>query len=148
MKLKIPSPGTPVGATEEAKPQNSDTMDFRAFPNCCLAALISFTRPLDACRLSLVSTDFKSAADSDIVWDKFLPADYRSLIRALPPTSSKKELFLSLCDHPVLIGDGKMVNMVAWNWKTSIYRSLNVSKGGKLAFCLHINWFDNYKRTI
>ncbi|GLT95490.1 hypothetical protein SLE2022_131700 [Rubroshorea leprosula] len=83
-------------------------MDFRAFPNCCLAAIISFTSPLDACRLSLVSTDFKSAADSDIVWDKFLPADYRSLIPALPPTTSKKELFLSLCDNPVLIEDGKM----------------------------------------
>ncbi|GLT87662.1 hypothetical protein SLE2022_057320 [Rubroshorea leprosula] len=61
------------------------TLDFRALPADCFAAIISLTSPLDACRLSLVSPFFNSVASSDAVWD----------------------LYLNLCDHPVLIEDGK-----------------------------------------
>ncbi|KAJ0014651.1 hypothetical protein Pint_21393 [Pistacia integerrima] len=86
----------------------------------CIAAVISCTTPHDACRLSLVSSIFKSAAESDAVWERFLPPEYQSIISMsspCPPSSSspssllclpsKKELFLSLCDHPILIDDGK-----------------------------------------
>ncbi|GKV39935.1 hypothetical protein SLEP1_g47629 [Rubroshorea leprosula] len=82
-------------------------LDFRTLPADCLAVIISLTSPLDACRLSLVSPFFNSVASSDAVWVKFLPTDYQNLVPALPSVSSLKNLYLSLCDHPVLSEDGK-----------------------------------------
>ncbi|GKV46128.1 hypothetical protein SLEP1_g53135 [Rubroshorea leprosula] len=86
-------------------------LDFRALPTGCLADIISLTSPLDACRLSLVSPFFYSFASSDDVWAKFLPADYQNLVPASRFVSPLKGLYLSLCDHPVLIDDGKKVNL-------------------------------------
>ncbi|GKV39920.1 hypothetical protein SLE2022_057130 [Rubroshorea leprosula] len=48
-----------------------ETLDFRALPADCFAAIISLTSPLDACRWSLVSPFFNSVASSDAVWVKF-----------------------------------------------------------------------------
>ncbi|KAK3229628.1 hypothetical protein Dsin_001509 [Dipteronia sinensis] len=89
-------------------------------PEGCIATVISFASPRDACRFSCVNSVFKSAAESDAVWDRFLPPDYRSLIfdsdfcsSASSPSlgcPSKKDLFLSLCHTPILIEEGKMVN--------------------------------------
>ncbi|KAL8553781.1 hypothetical protein ACS0TY_002171 [Phlomoides rotata] len=71
------------------------------------------TSPKDACRLSLVASTFRSASQSDAVWSRFLPSDYRSIIfRAADGDSllskfhSKKDLYLHLCDHPILIDEG------------------------------------------
>ena len=85
-----------------------------ALPEGCIANVISFTTPSDACRLACVSTTFRSAADSDVVWDRFLPSDYLSAISdsASSPTSSllsKKELYLRACHNPLLINEGKLV---------------------------------------
>ncbi|GLT28435.1 hypothetical protein SLA2020_033700 [Shorea laevis] len=90
---------------------DTEMLDFRGLPAGCLARIISLTSPLDACRLSLVSPFFNSVASSDAVWVKFLPADYQNLVPASPSVSSLKNLYLSLCDHPVLIEDGKKVNI-------------------------------------
>ncbi|GLT87696.1 hypothetical protein SLE2022_057620 [Rubroshorea leprosula] len=81
--------------------------NFEDLPNDCLALIISLTSPLDACRSSLVSKAFNSAAGSDALWVKFLPADYQNLVPASHSFSSLRSLYLSLCDHPVLIEDGK-----------------------------------------
>ncbi|XP_044481128.1 F-box protein SKIP3-like [Mangifera indica] len=104
-------------------------------PEGCIADIISRTTPRDACRLALVSKIFRSAAKSDVVWERFLPPDYQTIIsksspwppyplHCLPSTSSlldlacmfpllslpsKKSLFLSLCDQPIFIDDGKNV---------------------------------------
>ncbi|KAH7571407.1 hypothetical protein ACOSQ2_014140 [Xanthoceras sorbifolium] len=82
-------------------------------PEVCLATVISFTSPRDACRLSCVNSLFKLATESDAVWDRFLPADYRSLISnsnfcSSSSSMSKKELYLGLCHNPILIDEGKM----------------------------------------
>ncbi|GLT87651.1 hypothetical protein SLE2022_057720 [Rubroshorea leprosula] len=90
---------------------DTELLDFRALTADCLAVIISLTSPLDACRLSLVSPFFNSVASSDAVWVKFLPTDYQNLVPALPSVSSLKDLYLSLCDHPVLIEDGKKGNL-------------------------------------
>ncbi|GLT68681.1 hypothetical protein SLA2020_408900 [Shorea laevis] len=77
-------------------------------PEDCLSEILSLTSPEDAFRSSLVSTSFRSATESDLVWERFLPSDYREIIsRLINPLkfSSKKELFLSLC-CPVLIDAG------------------------------------------
>ncbi|KAH9670764.1 F-box protein [Citrus sinensis] len=83
-------------------------------PEGCIANAISFTTPRDACRLSSVSTIFKSAAESDAVWESFLPPDYSTLLSSSSSSSSsslrsssKKELYFSLCHNPILIDEGK-----------------------------------------
>ncbi|XP_042988783.1 F-box protein At2g02240-like [Carya illinoinensis] len=85
-------------------------------PEECIAKIISKTSPSDACRLSLVSTAFSSAAASNLVWEGFLPPDYQHIISesvssASSQTSplnmlSKKDLYFSLCHNPILIGNG------------------------------------------
>nr|CAD1830905.1 unnamed protein product [Ananas comosus var. bracteatus] len=74
----------------------------------CIAHVISLTSPRDACRLSVVSAAFRSAAASDAVWQRFLPPDFPSILsRAAAAVdlgcSSKKDLFFRLCHHPLLL---------------------------------------------
>ncbi|GMN19159.1 hypothetical protein TIFTF001_050911 [Ficus carica] len=84
-------------------------------PEECVSHIISFTSPRDACRSSLVSPLFRSASDSDVVWEKFLPSDYRDLIsqsvqipEATLNSMPKKTLYFHLCSNPILIGNGNM----------------------------------------
>ncbi|KAL5836868.1 hypothetical protein ACOSQ3_014037 [Xanthoceras sorbifolium] len=88
---------------------------MQALPEGCIAAAISFTSPRDACRLACVSTTFRSAAESDAVWDRFLPPEYLSAIcdsgsgaSSSPTMSSKKKFYLRACHNPVLINEGKL----------------------------------------
>ncbi|XP_057982262.1 uncharacterized protein LOC131167477 [Malania oleifera] len=91
----------------------SEGLDWLSLPEGCIGNIISLTSPRDACRLSVVSSAFRSAADSDAVWERFLPSDYPAIIsRSCSPSSplgdisSKKELYFRLCDSPLLIDDG------------------------------------------
>ncbi|MCD7446004.1 hypothetical protein HAX54_024708 [Datura stramonium] len=84
---------------------------FRLLPEGCVSDILSFTSPKDAAISSAVSRGFNSAAESDVIWEKFLPDDYKNIIsRYASPwvCSSKKELYFSLCDSPVLIDGGKL----------------------------------------
>ncbi|KAL5702485.1 hypothetical protein ACHQM5_027698 [Ranunculus cassubicifolius] len=93
--------------------QRQENITISDLPEGCITNIISFTSPRDACSSSLVSSTFKSAADSDVVWDKFLPSDYRDILsRSVSPLRlndfpSKKQLYFRLSDHPVLIDGGK-----------------------------------------
>ncbi|KAJ4955796.1 hypothetical protein NE237_012579 [Protea cynaroides] len=74
----------------------------------CIVDILSRTSPRDACRLSVVSSIFRSAADSDSVWERFLPSDMQLILSSsvspsLPNFSSKKQQFLYLCGNPLLI---------------------------------------------
>ena len=85
-------------------------------PEDCLSTILSFTSPEDAFRSSLVSATFRSAIDSDTVWERFLPPDYPEIVlSSVTPLkfSSKKELFQCLCD-PVLIDGGNKVSFVVF----------------------------------
>nr|XP_011457321.1 PREDICTED: F-box protein PP2-B11-like [Fragaria vesca subsp. vesca] len=88
-----------------------EVLDLQALPEGCIANIISFTTPRDACRLSSVSKIFRSAAECDTVWDKFLPTDIRTIISCSVSSSSvswiksKKELYLRLCDNPISTGN-------------------------------------------
>lgn len=82
---------------------------FDLLPEDCISNVISFTSPRDACVAACVSKTFESAVNSDSVWEKFLPLDYASLIPQSRVFSSKKELYIFLCDDPRLIEDGKKV---------------------------------------
>ena len=101
----------PAVKTQPEK-QAAVIMDLEALPEGCIANVIGLTTPRDACRLSLISTTFKSAADSDAVWDKFLPPDTNEILsksRFQTRSKSKKELYLTLSHNPILINDGNMV---------------------------------------
>ncbi|RZC63515.1 hypothetical protein C5167_025262 [Papaver somniferum] len=84
-------------AEKEELVAKADINNLERLPEGCISDILSLTTPADVCRSSLVSTLFKSAADSDAVWEKFLPADYQDIIsRALHPfppaaATSKKD---------------------------------------------------------
>ncbi|XP_045809079.1 F-box protein PP2-B10-like [Trifolium pratense] len=86
---------------------------FEELPEGCIATILSRTTPLDAGRLSLISKTFRSAADSDAVWDQFLPSDPNfidSIISQSPSLANiqtKKALYLALSDRPIIIDNGK-----------------------------------------
>ncbi|KAJ4956851.1 hypothetical protein NE237_013634 [Protea cynaroides] len=91
--------------------KEGDTTDIYVLSEGCIADILSLTTPRDACRSSVVSLMFRSAADSDSVWERFLPSDIQlilssSMFPSLPNFSSKKEQFLHLCDNPLLIDNG------------------------------------------
>ncbi|KAI3960036.1 hypothetical protein MKW98_016760 [Papaver atlanticum] len=118
------------------KQEEKNKSDFNSLPEGCISSILSLTSPRDACRSCLVSSVFKSAAESDALWDEFLPSDYKDIIaRASPPPpssssssspspspaadstytaattgisfSSKKELYYRLCNEPLLIDGGR-----------------------------------------
>ncbi|MCL7047655.1 hypothetical protein MKW94_019946 [Papaver nudicaule] len=87
---------------------------FKNLLEGCVSAILSLTSPRDACRSCLVSSLFKSAAESDGVWEKFLPSGYREIISrsssysGINFPSSKKQLYFRLVNDPLLIdGDHK-----------------------------------------
>ncbi|KAI3935354.1 hypothetical protein MKW98_027174 [Papaver atlanticum] len=93
---------------ERSEKQEADINNLERLPEGCISDILSLTIPADVCRFSLVSTLFKSAADSDVVWEKFLPDDYQNITtRAFCHFSSaalsKKELHYRLYDDPLLI---------------------------------------------
>ncbi|TVU43356.1 hypothetical protein EJB05_09818, partial [Eragrostis curvula] len=80
-------------------------------PEACLAHVIALTSPRDACRCAAVSPAFRAAADSDHVWQRFIPElDQRQLATTAAPCgakATKKAAYLGLCDGGVLVdGDG------------------------------------------
>ncbi|GAB2218533.1 hypothetical protein Droror1_Dr00001760 [Drosera rotundifolia] len=86
--------------------------DFYDLPEGCIAVVISFTSARDACRLATVSRIFKSAADSDPVWIRFLPADYEAILARCEEggtmvVDSKKELYRRLVERPLIVDGGR-----------------------------------------
>ncbi|PHU01436.1 hypothetical protein BC332_31223 [Capsicum chinense] len=84
---------------------------FQLLPEGCVSNILSFTSPKDVAISSATSWGFNSAAFSDVIWNKFLPDDYEDVIsRYVSPQifPSKKELYFSLCDSPILIDGGKL----------------------------------------
>ncbi|KAI9099009.1 hypothetical protein K1719_024776 [Acacia pycnantha] len=79
-----------------------------ALPEDFVSAILSHTSPAEASRCSVVSSTFRSASDSDMLWQSFLPSDYHDIVsRALVPLhfSSNKDLFFAL-SHSILIDGG------------------------------------------
>ncbi|XP_048573961.1 F-box protein PP2-B1-like [Triticum urartu] len=95
-------------AREEEKAQSRI---IQGIPEECLAKAIGLTSPADACRAAAVSTAFRSAADLDAVWTRFLPPDCDAVLERavhLVDAPSKKELFIDLSNEHVVLDDGKM----------------------------------------
>ncbi|XP_022156423.1 F-box protein VBF-like [Momordica charantia] len=80
-------------------------------PEDCVSTILSLTTPSDVGRLSVVSSAFRSAAESDVVWGRFLPNNYAHILAAADisgesPFCSKREIFFRLCS-PLLLDGGK-----------------------------------------
>lgn len=82
-------------------------MNFLDLQEECIATVISFTIPHNACRISPVSKLLRSAADSNAVWERFLPSDPRLVNDHSLYRVSNKQLFLRLCESPLFIDDGR-----------------------------------------
>ncbi|XP_009780353.1 F-box protein At2g02240 [Nicotiana tabacum] len=84
---------------------------FGLLPEGCVSDIISFSSPKDAAISSAISRGFKSASESDTIWEKFLPSDFQHIISKSDSQllfSSKKVLYFCLCDSPLLIDGGKL----------------------------------------
>ncbi|KAL0718606.1 hypothetical protein Bca4012_067929 [Brassica carinata] len=89
-------------------------------PEACVANIISFTSPADIFSSSAVSLVFRLAGDSDFVWEKFLPSDYKSIISRSTDQrifSSKKEIYMCLCES-LLIDNAQKQDIFRYNRKT------------------------------
>lgn len=139
-------------------------MNLETLPQDCIAQILSCTSPRDACRLSLVSTFVRDAAELEVVWEKFLPSDYWNIVvRSISPVifKSRKELFLKL-SGPLLIDDGKKLfsidksrnkicymlgarelsitwasNPLYWSWKPFL-----ASRFPEVAELIMVTWLD------
>ncbi|CAH8330381.1 unnamed protein product [Eruca vesicaria subsp. sativa] len=92
-------------------------------PEACVANIISFTSPADIFSSSAVSLVFRLAGDSDFVWAKLLPSDYKSLISRSADHhrgfSSKKEIYRCLCDSLLIDNARKLFKINKLSGKIS-----------------------------
>ncbi|KAJ0693968.1 putative phloem protein [Helianthus annuus] len=89
--------------------ESDNAPSFSDLPEGCVTDILSITSPRDACRAASISKSFHSAADSDAVWDRFLPLDYRQVIaRAVSPVDfeSKKQLYHRLSESYIILDRG------------------------------------------
>lgn len=89
--------------------EEKESASISVLPEGCLSQALSLTSPRDACRAAAISYEFKSAADSDAVWERLLPPDYFEVVaRAVSPVvfGSKKQLYLCLSESHILLDRG------------------------------------------
>ena len=84
---------------------------FSELPEGFVAEALALTSPRDACRLSSINSFFRSAANWDNVWESFTPPECLGEALVDGGCNSKKDTFLRLCDHPVIIDDGNKVRL-------------------------------------
>ncbi|KAI3775062.1 hypothetical protein L1987_49630 [Smallanthus sonchifolius] len=90
-------------------------------PADCIADILSRGSPRDACRSAVVTSLFRTAAESDVLWDRFLPPDQLEIIsESVSPVTykSKKELFFKL-SSPLLIDRGLKI------WRLEVEGKIN-----------------------
>ncbi|XP_071720026.1 putative F-box protein PP2-B12 [Rutidosis leptorrhynchoides] len=99
------------GGSSELTISAGNSTNFVLLSEGCVSYILSHTSPRDACRASSICRGFKLFANSDAVWEPFLPADYMDIIsRSVTPVgfTSKKELYFRLCDSHLLLDDGNL----------------------------------------
>ena len=82
---------------------------FESLPEGFIAEALALTSPRDVSRLSTVNSVFRSAAQWDSVWESFTPPEYMTETADGGAVGSKKEVYLRLCDHPIIIEEGSKV---------------------------------------
>lgn len=100
---------------------------FARLPEECISTILSLTSPMDATRFSIVSHRFKSASDSDNVWERFLPPDYQQIIStSASPVSyaTKKDLYFTLYHSSILLHEGNTVSTFLYFLYSLVHSSL------------------------
>ncbi|XP_047251531.1 F-box protein PP2-B15-like [Capsicum annuum] len=95
---------------------------FNELPEDCISTILSLTSPKDTISFSLVSSFLQSVTASDFIWETFLPSDYNQIIdKSVTPLnySSKKELFVRLCNSSLLDGGNNSFALEKSSGKTS-----------------------------
>lgn len=106
-----------VEGSNSSAEHSTNEAGFSSLPEGCIVDVLARTSPQDACRMSAVASVFLSASESDALWERFLPPDYRDIIArssdslSWPPPNfyTKKDLFFTLADSPLLIDGAKKV---------------------------------------
>ncbi|KAK7828352.1 f-box protein pp2-b10, partial [Quercus suber] len=131
--------------TEREREGERNGVDISVLPEGCISNVVSLTSPKDACTACAVSPIFGAAAESNAVWEWFLPSDYQAIIARSSSTSldslnfsSKKQLYLkilpSCCKGPLHYRGG---TPQYWRWI-----SLPESRFPEVAKLLDEWWFD------
>ncbi|KAJ0693973.1 putative F-box domain-containing protein [Helianthus annuus] len=95
--------------------ESDNSASITDLPEGCLTDILSITSPRDACRAASISKAFNSAANSDAVWDRFLPPDYREIIAravSLVVFESKKQLYHRLSESYIILDHGNLVSQL------------------------------------
>ncbi|XP_010537206.1 PREDICTED: F-box protein PP2-A14 [Tarenaya hassleriana] len=58
-------------------------------PENCISAVLTYMEPPEICRLARVSQSFHRASESDMLWEKKLPCNYRFLVERVLGQDSK-----------------------------------------------------------
>ncbi|KAH9318912.1 hypothetical protein KI387_020681, partial [Taxus chinensis] len=87
----------------ENSEQGSHGVGLGDLPENCISTILSFTTAKDVCRFAAVSLAWRSAANSDMVWESMITFHYgQNISEAVSPLafSSKKQLYFCLVrDH-------------------------------------------------
>ncbi|CAH8387631.1 unnamed protein product [Eruca vesicaria subsp. sativa] len=94
-------------ANSGARSSRNDAARFDTLPEDCISIVVSHTSPRDACVMASVSKTVKSAAESDLVWEKFLPPEHSSLVSPWMRFSSKKKMYMYIANDSFLFDGGK-----------------------------------------
>ncbi|KAJ8561209.1 hypothetical protein K7X08_027399 [Anisodus acutangulus] len=119
---------------------------FLSLPEGCISEIFSLTSPKDVGRSSAVSQTFMFAAESVIVWEEFLPSDYEDIISrsdSFLASPSKKQLYFSLSNSPILLDGGEVSFSLDKNGKKCFMvaaRELAISRGDILQYW---NWLSH-----
>ncbi|EOA35548.1 hypothetical protein CARUB_v10020754mg [Capsella rubella] len=119
-------------------------------PEACVANILAFTSPADAFSSSEVSPVFRLAGDSDFVWEKFLPTDYKSLISQSSDGhrsfSSKKEIYRCFCDSLLIDNARKLFKINKFSGKISYIlsaRDISITHSDHAAYWIWSNVSDS-----
>uniref|UniRef100_A0A1J3I971 F-box protein PP2-B13 n=1 Tax=Noccaea caerulescens TaxID=107243 RepID=A0A1J3I971_NOCCA len=119
-------------------------------PEACVANILSLTSPADTFSSSAVSSVFWLAGDSDFVWEKFLPADYKSLISQSTELhrsfSSKKEIYRCFCDSILIDNARKLFKINKFSGKVSYIlsaRDISITRSDQASYWSWSNVSDS-----
>ncbi|KAL1549752.1 F-box protein VBF-like [Salvia divinorum] len=108
---------------------------WRQLPEDCVSRILSGTSPADVCRILTVSKEFRLPAESNLVWNQFLPSDIHTILPLPFNFSSTKDLFF-LLSRSILVDDGKK----AFALERSTGRKSYILSAADLSIFHNSNW--------
>lgn len=113
---------------------------WRQLPEDCVSRILSGTSPADVCRTLTVSKEFRHPAESNLVWNQFLPSDIHTILPSPINFSSTKDLFF-LLSQSMLVDDGKKVIILIPYFPSPLYSNKYYSTNIDMiiSWCSHLH---------